>query len=293
MAGRLDARGMTEQIAPAPLSGQFAVVTGGGRGIGRIFAKALASAGATVAVIGRAIEDLQETVRQIEAARGRATALAIDVTDRGQVEDGIGRLESTIGSVDLLVNNAGLWGPIDDLWKVDPMEWWQTMEVHVGGTFHCCRAVLPGMTERGQGRIVSVVSNAGIHRWPTCSAYSVSKAAVIKLMENLSFECRRQGVKVFSFHPGLICAGLGEQAIKMRAPAGSPADRASSWIRSEFAAGRSVPPERAAAFLVALAAGCADSLSGRYLTVFDDLRALQARAEEITDRDLLMLRLRA
>ena len=209
-----------------------------------------------------------------------------------QVDDGLARLQSTVGSVDLLVNNAGLWGPIDDLWKVDPEDWWQTMEVHVGGTFHCCRAVLPGMVQRGAGRIVSIVSHAGVHRWPTCSAYSVSKAAVIKLMENLSFETRRQGVKVFAFHPGLMAAGLGKQAIDMQAPQGSPADRAASWIRSEFAAGRSVSPERAARFLVGLAAGDADRLSGRYLTVFDDLRALQVRAEEIADGDLLTLRLR-
>ena len=283
---------MTEQIEPSPLRGQFAVVTGGGRGIGRIFAKALAAAGATVAVIGRAIDDLQETVRQIETAGGRAVAAAIDVADRAQVDDGLARLESTVGSVDLLVNNAGLWGPIDDLWKVDPEDWWQTMEVHVGGTFHCCRAVLPGMVQRGAGRIVSIVSHAGVHRWPTCSAYSVSKAAVIKLMENLSFETRRQGVTVFAFHPGLIAAGLGQQAIDMRAPQGSPSDRAASWIRSEFAAGRSVSPERAARFLVGLASGDADRLSGRYLTVFDDLRALQARAEEIAEGDLLTLGLR-
>ena len=82
-------------------------------------------------------------------------------------------------------------------------------------------------------------------------------AAVIKLMENLSFESSRYGVKVFALHPGLIATGLGEQAIKMRAPAGSPADRAASWIRKEFAAGRCVSPERAADFLVAVASGAA------------------------------------
>jgi NAD(P)-dependent dehydrogenase (short-subunit alcohol dehydrogenase family) len=284
---------MTEQSAPLSLQGQLAVVTGGGRGIGRAFAKALAGAGAMVAVVGRALEDLRETVREIETAGGRALAMTVDVTDREQVETGIAGLETAHGSVDLLVNNAGLWGPVDDLWKADPVEWWQTMEVHVGGAFHCSRAVLPGMVRRGAGRIVSIVSNAGVHRWPTCSAYSVSKAAVIKLMENLGVETRRHGIKVFAFHPGLIAAGMGEQAMKMEPPPGSPAERAVSWIKSEFSAGRYVSAERAAGFLVALASGGADLLSGRYLTVFDDLAALRARAEEIAAGDLLTLRLRA
>jgi NAD(P)-dependent dehydrogenase (short-subunit alcohol dehydrogenase family) len=281
-----------EQFAEAPLRRQVALVTGGGRGIGRVFARALAAAGATVAVVGRAIDDLRETARQIEAAGGRASTTVIDVADRKQADDGINRIENTVGAIDILVNNAGLWGPIDDLWNADPEEWWQTMAVHVGGSFHCCRAVLPGMVRRGAGRIISVVSNAGVYRWPTCSGYSVSKAAVIKLMENLSFETRRHGIKVFAYHPGLIAAGMGEQALNLQAPPGSPADRASSWIRSEFAAGRSVSPERAAEVLVALASGVADGLSGRYLTVFDDLQALNARAKEIAEGDLLMLRLR-
>ena len=282
-----------QQNVGEPLRGQVALVTGGGRGIGRIFAKALALAGATVAVAGRAIDDLRETVREIETAGGRASATVIDVTDRNRVDDGFSRLESTIGVVDLLVNNAGLWGPIDNLWNADPDEWWRTMTVHVGGTFNCCRAVLPSMVRRGAGRIISLVSNAGVQRWPTCSGYSVSKAAVIKLVENLSFETKRHGIKVFAYHPGLVAAGLGEQALNLRAVAGTPADRASSWIRNEFAAGRFVSPERAAEFLVALASGAADSLSGRYLTVFDNLQELQARAQEILEGDLLTLRLRA
>lgn len=148
------------------------------------------------------------------------------------------------------------------------------------------------MIARRAGRIVNIVSHAGVHRWPSCSAYSVSKAAVIKLTENLAVELSGKGVSVFAFHPGLLAIGLGEQAIAMQAAPGSPAGRAAGWVRSEIAAGRSAEPEQAAARLVELALGQADSLTGRYVTVSDDLRALAARWQAIRDADLLTLRLR-
>jgi NAD(P)-dependent dehydrogenase (short-subunit alcohol dehydrogenase family) len=120
----------------------------------------------------------------------------------------------------------------------------------------------------------------------------VSKAAVVKLTENLAVELRRSGVAVFAYHPGLLTIGLGEQASDMQAAPGSAADRAAAWIRSEFAAGRAVTPERAAEVLVALVSGAADGLTGRYLTAYDDLADLVIRADEIQRADLLTLRLR-
>jgi NAD(P)-dependent dehydrogenase (short-subunit alcohol dehydrogenase family) len=279
-------------VQPGLLEDRVAVVTGGGRGIGRVFAEALAAAGATVAVTGRSRGELEATAARIEAAGGRAALAVFDVADAPAAERGLSELESRLGRIDLLVNNAGMWGPIDNLWEADPEAWRRTIEVHVGGTFNCSRAVLPGMVRRGDGRIVNVVSNAGVHRWPTCSAYSVSKAAVIKLTENLAVETRALGVGVFAFHPGLLEIGLGEEAKRMQPASDTAAGRVAAWLHAEFAAGRTVEPERAAAFLLALASGRADGLSGCYLTVKDDLDALEARAREIQRDDLLTLRLR-
>lgn len=275
-----------------PLVGQVTLVTGGGKGLGRVFAQSLAAAGAAVAVSGRSLEDLRETAGLIEAKGGKALAISFDVADREATDAAVAEVGRVFGRIDLLVNNAGLWGPIDDLWDCDPAEWWRTMEVHVGGAFHCSRAVLPGMIAQGRGRIVNVVSHAGVHRWPTCSAYSVSKAAVIKLTENLAVELSRKNVAVFAYHPGLLTIGLGERANRMEPTPGSASDRAAAWIRSEFAAGRAVTAERAASNLVALASGEADGLSGRYITVANDLAALERRKDEVQRGDLLTLRLR-
>ncbi len=283
---------MFESNSPIDLTGQVALVTGGGRGLGRIFARALAAAGAAVAVAARSENQLAETVSLIKAKNGQAIAVPFDVTDEPALERAEKIIQSRLGPVDLLVNNAGMWGPVNPVWETDPEQWWRTMEVHVRGSFLCARAVLPGMIARQKGRIVNVVSNAGVFRWPTASAYSVSKAALIKFTENLAVETKRQGVAVFAVHPGIATIGLTEIAMKMEDPADSHAGRAAAWIRQVVEEGRAVPPEQGAQLIVSLAAGGADMLTGRYLSVDDDLGALVARGDEINREDLYTLRLR-
>lgn len=268
-----------------------ALVTGGGRGLGRVFAKSLSAAGTTVAVSGRTVSDLDETVRLIEAEGGNGFAIPFEVADHQAVDAAINEVLRKLGHIDILVNNAGIWGPVDDLWVCDPQEWWRTMEVHIGGVFNCSRAVIPAMIAQGGGRIVNVVSHAGVFRWPTCSAYSVSKAAVIKLTENLAVELRGKNIAVFAFHPGLLTIGLSEQVNRMGVAPGSAADRAATWLRGEFAAGRTVSPERATSALLTLTSGAVDGLSGRYVTATDDLAVLERRAKEMQDGDLRTLRL--
>jgi NAD(P)-dependent dehydrogenase (short-subunit alcohol dehydrogenase family) len=274
------------------LTGRVALVTGGGRGLGQVFAQALAQAGAAVAVAARSADQLQETVALVEAQGGRAIAIPLDVTDQAAVARAVETIERRLGPVDILVNNAGLWGPINPVWEVDPAQWWQTMAIHVQGSFLCARAVLPSMIARRCGRIINIVSHAGVHRWPTCSAYAVSKTAVIKFTENLAAESRRHGVSVFALHPGLATVGLTHLAMDMDAPPASPAGRAAAWIRQQVAEGQAVPPERSARLVVRLAAGRADRLTGCYLTVDDNLETLVARADEIQQADLYTLRLR-
>jgi NAD(P)-dependent dehydrogenase (short-subunit alcohol dehydrogenase family) len=201
-------------------------------------------------------------------------------------------IEGQLGTVDVLVNNAGVGGPMDYSWDVDPDAWWQTFEVNVRGAFLCSRAVLPGMIRRGRGRIINLASHAGVFRWPTASAYSVSKAALIKFTENLAFELKRENIYIFAFHPGLVDGGMTYAALESDASTGSPANRANLWVRLQYEAGNTVPPELATKSILFLASGGADALSGRYLTVFDDLATLAERAEAIRRDDLLTLRLK-
>jgi NAD(P)-dependent dehydrogenase (short-subunit alcohol dehydrogenase family) len=275
-----------------PLQGSVALVTGGGRGLGRVLAEALAGAGAAVGVVGRSPDDLAETVRLIEAAGGVAAGARADVTDEPATAKAFGQLRRRLGPADVLINNAGINGPIGPLWDVPPDEWWRTLEVNLRGLVACTRLVLPDMLARRRGRIVNLTSNAGVFRWPGVSAYSVSKAAVVKLSENLAVELRRDGVSVFSFHPGLLPIGLSQAVLAADFPSDSPEGRVAGWARRQFAEGRGADPDRAAQLVVRLAAGHGDSLSGRHLSVHDDLDLLLERLEDVRRDDLCTLRLR-
>ncbi|MER6910549.1 SDR family NAD(P)-dependent oxidoreductase [Streptomyces sp. NPDC000594] len=250
-----------------PLEGRTALVTGGGRGLGLLFAGALADAGARVVITGRDPATLEEAAERLGARGAQVLAVPADVRDPGALTDATARALDTFGGLDLLVNNAGITGPHGPLWEVAEGEWWQAMETNLRGTARACRAVVPAMVAAGKGgRIINVVSRAGRVAWPLASAYSVSKAAVIMLTETLAGELRPQGIGAFSFHPGLIDIGVTREHME-RHPTGNPwTDRVGAWLLDQRGKDAFTPPDRAAAALLRLARGEADALSGRYLT---------------------------
>jgi NAD(P)-dependent dehydrogenase (short-subunit alcohol dehydrogenase family) len=266
-----------------------AVITGGGRGIGRDFALTLARSGARVVVTGRNPGPLEETAKQIG---GDAVAIVCDVADPKSVDHAFAAIQARCGRVDLLVNNAGVNTAVETLWNVDPDLWWREVEINLRGCFLCARAALPGMVERRSGRIVNIASHAGVFRWPYCSAYSVSKAALIKMSENLAWETRKHQVAVFAFHPGFVRGGLADNQPAVAPPIDTPAGKVYAWVQQELASDRAVMPQQSADVLAKLASGKYDALTGRYVTVHDDLDALLANAQQIQSEDALTLRLR-
>jgi NAD(P)-dependent dehydrogenase (short-subunit alcohol dehydrogenase family) len=160
------------------LDGQIAVVTGAGRGIGKVIAIGLARAGASVAVVARSGDELAGTATEITQTGGRAIAVTADVCDPTAVERMALEVEKSLGPVGLLVNNAGVPGPIGPTWETDPNDWWRCLEVNLRGPMLCSRAVLPGMVARGGGRIVNVASGAGTFAIPHLGAYVTSKTAL-------------------------------------------------------------------------------------------------------------------
>jgi NAD(P)-dependent dehydrogenase (short-subunit alcohol dehydrogenase family) len=285
---------MTDQVAgpAADLAGTVGVITGASRGIGQFLARALAAAGAAVGLIARSESGLAETVRLVRAVGGTAVAACADITDATAIADALGALGRQLGPADLLINNAGVCGPVGDVWDVDAEDWWRAIEVNLRGVFLCSRLVLPGMTVRGRGRIVNITSEAGVFRWPQVSAYSVAKAAVIKFTENLAAEARRSGVQAFSVHPGITPIGLSERALAGLAPPGSAEARMHAWVRAELRAGHGAEPALVARLVSRLAAGQADQLSGCHLSVHDDLDAILACGQDTRDRYQLRLRSR-
>jgi NAD(P)-dependent dehydrogenase (short-subunit alcohol dehydrogenase family) len=178
------------------------------------------------------------------------------------------------------------------MWEADPADWWRTLEINLGGAFVLTRTVLPGMIAAGHGRILNITSNAGVYRWPLASAYATSKAALVKLTENLAAETRRHGVSVLSVDPGLLPIGLTQPKRNSEPAPDTPEGRIAAWTRDRIASGHGADPDQAARLILRLARGCGDHLSGRHLTVTDDLDALLSRIDEIQREDLHTLRLR-
>jgi 3-oxoacyl-[acyl-carrier protein] reductase len=164
------------------LEGKVAVVTGGARGIGRGIAERLAAEGARVSVWDR------DPALLDRAAFAPQLVLGVDVTDLASVEAGVVKTREALGSIDIFVNNAGINGPVIPTWDYPLDAWSQVLAVNLTGVFHCCRAVLPGMRERGQGRIVNVASIAGKEGNPGIGAYAAAKAGVIALTKSMARE---------------------------------------------------------------------------------------------------------
>lgn len=266
------------------MSRPLALVTGAGRGYGAVVARHLAAAGMTVAVLGRnpaAVGAVADEVGGIP--------VVADVLDRPALESGLAALTEAHGPIGVLVNNAGVGGPLGLAWEVDPDEWWRTLEVNVRGTHNVTSVVLPSMLGAGHGRIINIASHAGIARWPYSSAYAISKSALIKLGENLAAEVRRHGIVVLNFHPGILEIGLTDAIFSADPPAGTIEAMVAEWFRTQIAAGRSIDADVSAHQVVRLARGDADALSGRYLTAYDDLDEMLARIDEIVASNLYTL----
>jgi NAD(P)-dependent dehydrogenase (short-subunit alcohol dehydrogenase family) len=267
------------------LTGQVALVTGGGRGIGRAISISLAQAGAAVAVLARSADELAETVKEITTTGGRALAYRTDITDRTAVAAAVATIEQQLGPIDLLVNNAGSRGPVGPLAECDPDEWWQCVEVNLRGPLLCSRVILPGMLSRRRGRIVNVASGAGTRPIGNLSAYVTAKAALIRLTENLAAEMHDAGVRVFAIQPGTVRTAMAESVLNSE-----EARQRLPWFAAIFEKGQDVPPEAAGRLVVLLASGRADALAGRLLAVEWDIEELMRRASELP-ADALTLRL--
>jgi NAD(P)-dependent dehydrogenase (short-subunit alcohol dehydrogenase family) len=247
------------------LTEQIALVTGGGRGIGADIARELAAAGARVAVAARTREQVDDVANEIGGL-----ALELDVTDRAAVERAVAETERELGPLTLLVANAGIGGPDGATWEVEPADWWRVQEVNVLGVHLSCRAVIPGMLARGQGRIVITGSGAAYLPGSSNTAYTASKAAVCRYGETLANELADR-IPVFFFSPGLVqtemTSGFGDDL---------------PWT----------PPELAPLLVRTLASGRADALAGRYIHAeHDDIEDLIRRADEIREQDLNAIRL--
>ncbi len=241
-----------------PAGRRVALVTGGGRGLGRSIALALAADGFTVAVTGCTAASLEAVV-----AAGAAIALPGDVTDRDAVSEAVRRTSAEIGSVDLLVCNAGRFGTGGPLWESDPDDWWRDVEVNVRGVQLALWAALPGMVARGSGRVVVLGSGFGNSASPHGSGYGVGKTAVHRLVESVAAELAGTGVVAVTVSPGRVRTDM-----TLGFPAGFTSHHPDYL---EPPAGGWAPPAAVAGLVLRVASGELDALAGRYVHITTDL----------------------
>jgi NAD(P)-dependent dehydrogenase (short-subunit alcohol dehydrogenase family) len=266
------------------LAGRVAIVTGGSRGIGLAIAKALGKDGARVAIASRTASELESARAMLTADHVEVLAMATDVTREQDVQALVAEVVRRWGQVDVLVNDAGVYGAIDRIDECNSAEWKLAFEVNVFGTMHACRAVIPGMRKRHSGKIINLAGGGvgGRDVAPRVSAYTASKAAVVQLTESLARELVDDGIQVNAVSPGAVVTKM--TADVMNAGPGRAGAVLHERTRKQRDSGGE-PPELAAELVAWLASDASGALTGKMLSAkWDKYRDLDLAAVNRSSR---------
>ena len=253
------------------LTGKVALVTGGGRGIGEAIAEAFSRAGARLVLAARTRQEVETVAARLRQASGPAIALACDVADPQQVERLMADTVTAFGPADVLVNSAGVYGPIGPFAETDLDGWTEAIRINLLGTVYCTRAVLPHMIRRRSGKIINLSGGGAVGPFPRFSAYATSKAAVVRFTETVAEEVRAHNVQVNAIAPGAVNTRLLDQVLEAGERAGADFLEKS---RAQQASG-GTSPAVGAELALHLASSRGDGITGKLLSaVWDDWKRL-------------------
>jgi NAD(P)-dependent dehydrogenase (short-subunit alcohol dehydrogenase family) len=255
------------------LEGKVAVVTGASRGVGRRIAVRLAKMGVRVALVARSQAALEETRSEIETWGVRALAFPANLGETHSIKPLKEAIERDLGVPSILINAAGVFGPIDLVGNTDPAAWIETIQINAIAPYLTCRTFVGGMVKRGWGRIVNVTSAAALHRpGPANSAYGTSKAALNQFTRHLASELKGTGVTANVIHPGDVKTEMWAFIKAEAQRLGSVADAYIRWADWVEATGGD-DPEKAADLVADLMGDEAAAVNGRFLWIRDGLQA--------------------
>jgi len=246
------------------LTGRHALVTGGGRGIGAVIARALAEQGARVTLLARTASQLAESAATLP---GGSNTVVADVTDAQQVERAFAEARERAGEIQILVNNAGK-AVSRALAKSDEEFWQETLAVNLSGSYHCMRAAIPTMLEANWGRIVNVSSTAGLRGYAYCTAYCAAKHGIVGMTRALALEVAKTGITVNAVCPGYTATEVVHDAVaNISAKTGRSETEARERLVSFNPQLRLVRPEEVANAVVWLCLPGSESITGQSIAI--------------------------
>jgi 3-oxoacyl-[acyl-carrier protein] reductase len=274
------------------LAGRGAIITGGSQGLGRAIAARFLEEGAGVVVSARTEEDLRRAREELAAIAGPrgpvVHAVPGDVSHPESCEALVSTARAVLPEVTILVNNAGMYGPIGPVEEVDWNAWVRAVETNLFGTVLMCRAVIPLMRERRYGKIINISGGGATAPLPRFSAYAASKAAVVRLTETFAEELRDDGVCVNAIAPGALNTRLLDEVLAA-GPEKAGEEFYRKSVRQQQDGGASL--DRGAALAVFLASAASDGISGRLVSaLWDDWARLPEWKDELAKTDVYTLR---
>ena len=246
------------------LNGKTALITGGGRGIGREIALTFARQGARIAVAARTAEQVEQVAREIG---NNAIALVCDVSDSENVTRMFSDLRERLGDADILVNNAGIAESATFVNTTDEL-WHRHLSINLSGTFYCTRAALPAMLKKRWGRVINVASIAAKTGAPYVSAYTASKHGVLGLTRTLALEVATTGITVNAICPGYVETDMVSRGIdQITKKTGRTAEEALDALKKMSPQNRLVTPEEVAALALLLASDEGRGINGQGINI--------------------------